>query len=469
MDIDEFRKHGHEFVDWLAEYMEGLEGRPVHPAMEPGDIKSKLPDRAPAEGEPMEDIFQDFQNIILPGITHWQHPKWFAYFPANNSPPSVLAEFLTAGIAAQCMVWKTSPAAEELEEVTLEWLRDMIGLPEGMAGVIQDTASTATLVALITAREKATDFQTNIKGFKQPLVVYCSEEAHSSVVKGGKIAGFGKENIRIIPADENFAMIPEELEKAILGDKEQGLIPTCVCATIGTTSSTGVDPLDKIGPICQKHDVWLHVDAAFAGTAAILPEKRWIMNGCEFADSFVFNPHKWMLTNFDCTAYFVKDPQTLQKTFDIYPEYLKTGVDAVVHNYRDWGIQLGRRFRALKLWFVLRYYGVEGLQEMVREHIRLAELLKSWIEEDPKFELMAPVHFSLVCFRMNPDDRTEGELDALNQQLLENVNKTGETLLTQTTLKGKYVIRFSIGQRTTQERHVKEGWNLIVRTADKTL
>jgi aromatic-L-amino-acid decarboxylase len=469
MDIDEFRKHGHEFVDWLAEYMEGLESFPVHPAMEPGDIRSKLPNRAPAEGEPMEDIFQDFQNIILPGITHWQHPKWFAYFPANNSPPSVLAEFLTAGVAAQCMVWKTSPAAEELEEVTLEWLRDMIGLPEGMAGVIQDTASTATLVALITAREKATDFQTNIKGFKQPLVVYCSEEAHSSVVKGAKIAGFGKENIRIVPADENFAMIPEELEKAILEDKERGFIPTCVSATIGTTSSTGVDPLDKIGPICKKHDVWLHVDAAFAGTAAILPEKRWIMDGCEFADSFVFNPHKWMLTNFDCSAYFVKDPQTLQKTFDIHPEYLKTGVDAVVHNYRDWGIQLGRRFRALKLWFVLRYYGVEGLQEMVREHIRLAELLKSWVEEDPKFEVMAPVHFSLICFRLNPGDRSEEELDALNQQLLENVNNTGETLLTQTTLKGKYVIRFSIGQRTTQERHVKEGWDLIIRKSEESL
>lgn len=469
MDIDEFKKHGHEFVDWLAEYMSGLEEYPVHPAVEPGDIKAKLPERAPVKGEPMDDIFKDFQDIILPGITHWQHPKWFAYFPANNSPPSVLAEFLTAGIAAQCMVWKTSPAAEELEEVTLEWLRDMIGLPEGMAGVIQDTASTATLVSLITAREKATDFQTNIKGFKEPLTVYCSEEAHSSVVKGAKIAGFGKENIRLIPADENFAMIPGELEKAILEDKEKGLKPTCVCATIGTTSSTGVDPLEKIGPICLEHDVWLHVDAAFAGTAAILPEKRWIMDGCEYADSFVFNPHKWMLTNFDCSAYYVKDPETLVKSFDIHPEYLKTGVDAVVHNYRDWGIQLGRRFRALKLWFVLRYYGVQWLQEMVREHIRLAELLKGWIEEEPGFQLMAPVYFSLVCFRLNPGDRSEEELDALNQQLLENVNKTGETLLTQTTLKGKYVIRFSIGQRTTQERHVKEGWDLIAKTAEEVL
>lgn len=462
MDSDEFKRYGYRFVDWLAEYMDGVEKYPVHPPVEPGDIKDNLPENAPLKGEPLEDVFQDFQEIILPGITHWQHPFWFAYFPANNSPPSVLAEFLTAGLGAQCMIWKTSPAAEELEEVTLEWLRKMIGLPEGMAGVIQDTASTATLVALVTAREKATSFQTNDKGFTETLIVYTSEEAHSSVAKGAKIAGYGRENIRLIPADDKFAMIPEELDRAIREDKEKGLKPACVCATVGTTSSTGVDPLDRIGPVCQEHDVWLHVDAAFAGTAAILPEKRWIMNGVEYVDSFVFNPHKWMLTNFDCSAYFVKDPDVLQRTFDIHPEYLKTGVDAVVHNYRDWGIQLGRRFRALKLWFVLRYYGVEGLQAMIREHIRLADLLKGWIEKDDRFELMAPVDFSLVCFRFNDGDRSEEELNALNKKLLECINSTGKTLLTQTTLKGKYVIRVSIGQRTTQERHVRELWELII-------
>ncbi len=462
MDSDEFKRYGYRFVDWLAEYMDGVEKYPVHQPVEPGDIKDNLPENAPLKGEPLEDVFQDFQEIILPGITHWQHPFWFAYFPANNSPPSVLAEFLTAGLGAQCMIWKTSPAAEELEEVTLEWLRKMIGLPEGMAGVIQDTASTATLVALVTAREKATSFQTNDKGFTETLIVYTSEEAHSSVAKGAKIAGYGRENIRLIPADDKFAMIPEELDRAIREDKEKGLKPACVCATVGTTSSTGVDPLDRIGPVCQEHDVWLHVDAAFAGTAAILPEKRWIMNGVEYVDSFVFNPHKWMLTNFDCSAYFVKDPDVLQRTFDIHPEYLKTGVDAVVHNYRDWGIQLGRRFRALKLWFVLRYYGVEGLQAMVREHIRLADLLKGWIEKDDRFELMAPVDFSLVCFRFNDGDRSEEELNALNKKLLECINSTGKTLLTQTTLKGKYVIRVSIGQRTTQERHVRELWELII-------
>jgi aromatic-L-amino-acid decarboxylase len=469
MDTEEFRKNGHVFVDWVADYIENIEDFPVHPDLSPGDIKNKLPLSAPSKGESIEDIFNDFQNIILPGITHWQHPSWFAYFPANNSPPSILAELLTASIGAQCMIWKTSPAAEELEEVTMEWLRDMLGLPKSMAGVIQDTASTATLVALITAREKATNFQANTKGFRDCLVVYCSEEAHSSVIKGAKIAGYGRENIRLIKADDKFAMIPGELENAILSDEAAGLIPCCVVGTLGTTSSTGVDHMDEIGPICKAHDIWFHVDAAFAGTAAILPEKKWIMNGAEYMDSFVFNPHKWMLTNFDCSAYFVKDPKILIKTFDIHPEYLKTGVDTKVNNYRDWGIQLGRRFRALKLWFVLRYYGIEGLQELVREHIRIAGLLKSWINDHPHFELMAPVDFSLVCFRFNPGDKSEEELETLNKQLLEDVNNTRETLLTQTKLKGKYVIRFSIGQRTTKEQHVWAIWELIVNSSEKLL
>jgi aromatic-L-amino-acid/L-tryptophan decarboxylase len=469
MDTEQFRKHGHEMVDWIADFMDNIEKYPVHPDIQPGDIKTKLPKNAPLKGEEMKDIFNDFQCLILPGITHWQHPCWFGYFPANNSPPSILGEFLTAALGAQCMVWKTSPAAEELEEVTMEWLRKMVGLPEGMAGVIQDSASTSTLVALITAREKASNFKINDKGFTEPLTVYCSEEAHSSVVKGAKIAGYGKENIRLIPADKNFAMEPSKLEKAIVEDKNVALKPACVCATLGTTSSAGVDPLDKIGAICKEHDVWLHVDAAYAGTAAILPEKRWIMNGAEYADSFVFNPHKWLLTNFDCSAYFVKDPKMLKKTFEIHPEYLKTGVDALVNNYRDWGIQLGRRFRALKLWFVLRSYGVEGLQDMVREHIRLAQTLKQWINDDNRFELMAPVDFSLVCFRLNLGNMSENQLNELNRKLLESVNQTGRTLLTHTTLKGKYVIRFCIAQRTTKEEHVMRIWKLITEKAKNLL
>ncbi|MFQ6109108.1 MAG: pyridoxal phosphate-dependent decarboxylase family protein [Candidatus Aminicenantales bacterium] len=468
MDKDQFRQYGYRFIDWVAEYLDEVEKHPVCSPLKPGDVHRKIPSQPPQKGEPMERIFQDFQNIILPGITHWQHPSWFAYFPANNSPPSILAELLTAGLGAQCMIWKTSPAAAELEDVVLDWLRQMLGLPEGMAGVIQDTASTASLVALLTAREKATGFVSNRKGLRSSLIVYTSEEAHSSIEKGAKIAGFGSENIRYIPTDEAFAMIPEELERAIVEDKNQGLHPACVVATMGTTSSTAIDPLASIGKICRRHGLWLHVDAAFAGTAAILPEKKEMMEGIEYVDSFVFNPHKWMFTNFDCSAYFVKDPASLVRTFEIQPEYLKTGVDAEVKNYRDWGIQLGRRFRALKLWFVIRSYGVEGLQRMVREHIRLAQMFKGWVEEHECFELMAPVPLSLVCFRLN-DGRREEDLNELNRQLLERINEKGRVFLTQTTLREKYVLRMAIGSRTTEERHVREAWRLISRTADKLL
>lgn len=468
MEKDLFKRFGYQFVDWVADYLSELEKYPVCSTLRPGDIRRKLPSEPPQKEESMEELFRDFQEIILPGITHWQHPSWFAYFPANTSPPSILAELLTAGLGAQCMIWKTSPAAAELEEVVLEWLRQMIGLPEGMSGVIQDTASTANLVALLTAREKATNFVSNKQGLKRPLIVYTSEEAHSSVVKGVKIAGFGSENIRYIQTDENFAMIPSELEKAVEEDKNRGLQPGCVVATLGTTSSLAIDPLAPIGKICQKHGLWLHVDAAFAGTAAILPEKKWMMEGAEYVDSFVFNPHKWMMTNFDCSAYFVKDPAFLIRTFEIHPEYLKTGVDTEVRNYRDWGIQLGRRFRALKLWFVIRSYGVEGLQKMVREHIRLAQMFKDWVHEHEHFELMAPVNLSLVCFRLN-DGRKEKDLDELNKIFLERLNATGKVFLTQTNLRGRYVLRMAIGTRTTEERHVREAWEWMNSQAEEVL
>ncbi len=468
MDKESFRQYGYQFVDWMVEYFETIETLPVKPPLEPGDVRKKLPEKPPAKGESMDSIFQDFQDIILPGITHWQHPSWFAYFPANNSPPSILAEMLTAGMGAQCMVWQTSPAAAELEEVVMEWLRQMLGLPEGMAGVIQDTASTATLVALLSAREKVTNFTANIKGIQKALTVYASEETHSSIEKGVKIAGYGKENLRYIPTDDKFAMIPEKLEEAIIGDINKGYQPACVVGTVGTTSSTAVDPLAPIGKICRRHDVWFHVDAAFSGTAAILPEKKWMLEGVEHVDSFVFNPHKWMLTNFDCSAYFVRDSGTLIRTFEIHPEYLKTGVDAKVKNYRDWGIQLGRRFRALKLWFVIRSYGVEGLQRIVHEHIRLAEMVKGWIEQDGRFELMAPVPVSLVCFRLN-GGRDEEQLNELNKEFLERLNRSGKLLLTQTSLRGKYVLRLSIAARLTEEKHVREAWEMIRSTAGELL
>jgi len=344
----------------------------------------------------------------------------------------------------------------------------MLGLPEGMAGVIQDTASTATLVALLTAREKATNFEANQKGLRKPLVVYASEETHSSIEKGVKIAAYGKENLRYISTDDSFAMIPSALEEAVEKDKKRGLQPACVVATLGTTSSTAVDPLGPIGEICQRHKLWLHVDAAFAGTAALLPEKKWILDGVENADSFVFNPHKWMLTNFDCSAYYVKDPADLIRTFEIHPEYLKTGLDKQVKNFRDWGIQLGRRFRALKLWFVIRSYGVEGLRKIVGEHIRLAQMFKGWVEEHEKFELMAPVEFSLVCFRLN-DGRGEDALDGLNRKFLESLNQTGRVFLTHTALKGKFTVRLAIASRLTEERHVREAWELMKEKAEEIL
>jgi aromatic-L-amino-acid decarboxylase len=468
MKNDDFRLAGHHFVDWIADYFENIEKFPVLSPLEPGDVKKNIPAVPPARGEAMEGIFRDFERVLLPGVSHWQHPGWFAYFPANNSPASVLGEFLTAGLGAQCMVWQTSPAAAELEEVVLDWLRQMTGLPENFAGVIQDTASTATLCALLSARERATGFESNDAGLRAPLTIYASEEAHSSVDKGVKIAGFGSKNFRRVPTDERFAVIPEKLEEAMTRDRDAGFVPACVVATVGTTSSGAIDPLRAIGEICRKHGAWLHVDAAWAGTAALLPEKRWILDGVELADSFVFNPHKWMVTNFDCSAYFVKDPATLVRTFEIHPEYLKTGVDAKVKNYRDWGIQLGRRFRALKLWFVIRSYGVEGLQAMVREHIRLAALVKDWVEGDGRFELLAPVDLGLVCFRLD-DGREESGLNELNRRLLERVNALGRVFLTHTTLRGKYTIRLVVGQRTTEERHVRGAWDIISAAAGDVL
>ncbi len=469
VDIETFRKHGHEFIDWVADYYKEVEKYPVRASVTPGQVKSQLPQNPPLKGESMEKIFADFQEIILPGISHWQHPGWFAYFPANTSPPSILAEILTAGLGAQCMVWATSPAATELEEVVLSWLGQMLGLPANMQGVIQDTASTATLCALLSAREKASNFSINEQGFDHPLTVYASEEAHSSIEKDVKIAGFGKTNLRNIPTDENLALIPASLEEAIIRDKNEGKKPACVIATIGTTSSTAIDPLEAIGQICRRHNIWLHVDAAFAGAAAMLEEKREMLQGMEYVDSFVVNPHKWLLTNFDCSAYFVKEPEVLTKTFAIQPEYLKTSQDKEVKNFRDWGIQLGRRFRALKLWFVLRSYGINGLKEMLRNHLELAQTFKSWVEEDKNFQLMAPVNLSLICFRFKPEGKSAEELNYLNELLLKRINDTGQVFLTHTTLKNQYALRMAIGQRTTSKKQVQEAWDLIQEKAQELM
>ncbi len=471
MDRTTFRNYGHAIVDWIADYMDHIDDYPVLAQVEPGEIADQLTETPPEEPEEMEAIFNDFKRIILPGITHWQHPSFFAYFPANTSEPSILAEFLMAALGAQCMVWQTSPAATELEVVVMDWLRQMLGLPEGFSGVIQDTASTSTLCALLCAREQATSFAVNKHGFRdgstQRLIVYGSEETHSSIEKGVKIAGFGKDHLRLIPTGADFAMIPEELEKAIDADKKNGHLPCCVVATVGTTSSTAMDPLRPIGEICNHHRLWLHIDAAMAGTAAILPEIRHILDGIELADSFVFNPHKWMFTNFDCSAYFCKDSKALTSTFEILPEYLKTDVDRRVKNFRDWGIPLGRRFRALKLWFVIRYFGIRGLQQKVRAHIELAKEFESWVREDPQFEVMAPVTINLVCFRYHPSHRTftEEELEKINKGLMDELNRSGRMFITHTKLKGKFSLRFCIGQTNTTREHVQKAWEALQASA----
>jgi len=462
MDSKQFRKYAHEMVDWMADYLENIEDLPVRSIKKPGEIIAALPQNPPQQSESMDTIFADFNSLILPGMTHWQHPSFFAYFPANSSYPSVLAEMLTATMGAQCMIWQTSPAAAELEERMMEWIAEMQQLPEGYTGVIQDTASTATLCAILTAREKVSGFDVNENGFTgQKYVVYCSEQTHSSIEKAVKIAGIGSQNLRKIPVDEAFAMRSESLAETISKDKQNGLIPLCVVAACGTTGSTAIDPLEPIGEICKKENVWLHVDAAYAGTAAILPEKRWILNGVELADSYVFNPHKWMFTNFDCTAYYVKDKSALLRTFEILPEYLKTREDNQVNNYRDWGIPLGRRFRALKLWFVIRSFGVDGLRTKLRNHIELADQFRNWIESHPNFQLLAPVPLNTVCFHYAPVGSTLEEQNQWNAQLLEELNSSGKMYLTHTKLNGVYTIRMVIGQTSVDKKHIEEAWQLI--------
>jgi aromatic-L-amino-acid decarboxylase len=468
MDLDEFRRHGHALVDWMTDYLANVGRHPVRAQVRPGEIAAQLPAAPPARGEPLERIFADFQNILLPGITHWQHPSFFAYFPANSSPPSVLAEMLTATLGAQCMLWQTSPAATELETRTLDWLRQMIGLPAGFDGVIQDSASSATLCAILVARERASDWRAGEDGLGAlpPLVFYASEEAHSSVEKAVRIAGLGRRSLRPIPTDDAFAMGPRALAAAIRKDRASGRVPAGVVATLGTTGVGAADPLRPIGEICREHGVYLHVDAAWAGSALLLEEQRFWLEGAEHVDSFVFNPHKWLLTNFDCSAHFVRDPSALVRTLSVLPAYLQSRESGEVIDYRDWGVPLGRRFRALKLWFVLRSYGVEALQAMLRNHIAWTAELAERIAAEPDFELITPPNLALLTFRHRPrglDD--EAALDRLNERLLHALNDGGRLYLTQTRVRGRYVIRFAIGQLYTTREHVHHAWAVIRETA----
>lgn len=463
-----FRKIGYEIVDWISEYYENIDTFPVKSEVKPGEVISALPSLPPENPEEAKSILKDFKSVILPGITHWQSPNFFAYFPANTSFPSIFAEMITAALGAQCMIWDTSPAAAELEELVMRWLRQMTGLPDSFEGVIQDTASTSTLVALICARERMTGFQVNENGFdaEKGLRVYCSSETHSSIEKAVKIAGFGRRNLVKTSVKDDFSLDVAELERKIIVDIEKGYRPCCVVATLGTTGTTAIDPLKDMAELCRKYNLWLHVDAAFAGSALLLEEYRWMIEGVENADSFVFNPHKWLFTNFDCSAYFVRDKETLVRTFEILPEYLKTGTRGKVNDYRDWGIQLGRRFRALKLWFVIRSYGVNGLRETLRKHISLAKILEKYIRDSDDFEIMAPRTLNLVCFRFHPENiKDENRLNELNMLLNSKLNASGRIFLTHTKLNGRYTLRLVTGQTRVEIAHVEKAWKLISETA----
>jgi aromatic-L-amino-acid decarboxylase len=466
MTPDEFREHGHEVVEWLAAYMESVEDYPVLAQVKPGEIRSRLPDHAPEHGEPFEAVMEDLNEIVMPGVTHWQSPNFFAYFAANTSGPSILAELITAGLGIQGMLWTTGPVATELETHVLDWLAEMLGLPSRFmsssdgGAVIQDSASSASLVALLTARERATGFMSNESGLAPGLVAYASNQAHSSIEKAVRIAGLGSEYLRLIDVDESLAMRPEALKAAMADDQAAGLTPAFVVATVGTTSSTAMDPVRPIGEIARHHGAWFHVDAAWAGNAAICPEHRPLQDGLELADSYLVNPHKWMFTNFDCDAYYVADRDALIRTLSVLPEYLRNeaSTSGAVIDYRDWQIPLGRRFRALKLWFVIRHYGVEGLRHHIREHIRLGQELAARVEEHPDFELAAPTPLNLVCFRhVGGDD--------VSERIVEAVNAGGRAFLTHTKISGRYVIRFNVGQTQTEEHHVEKAWNLITQTA----
>jgi aromatic-L-amino-acid decarboxylase len=465
MNNRQFMDSGNELLSWIEDYLENVSRYRVKPDIRPGQIRESLPLMPPEDPESFKSIIREFEEKIVPGLTHWQHPGFFAYFPSNNSYPSILAEMLSAGLGVQGMLWDTGPAVTELEQRMMEWLRVMLGLPQEFEGVIQDTASSASLAAILCARENASGFSVNENGFygSNRLRIYLSKEAHSSIEKGAKIAGFGRSNLVYIDTDRNFRMIPEKLDEALVKDIKDGYLPACEVATVGTTSSLAFDPLRELGEICRDKKLYLHVDAAHAGTAAILPEKRHILDGMEYADSFVFNPHKWMLTNFDCSAFFVKDSNLLTRTMSVDPEYLKTSRDGEAVNYMDWHVQLGRRFRALKLWFVIRSYGVEGIRNIIRDHISWAESFASWVDRSPDFERLAPVELNLVCFRFKPCgvDLSKDEIEKANIELIDELNSSGSIYLTHTRLDSRYCLRLCIGQRNTRYEHVEKAWEQI--------
>jgi aromatic-L-amino-acid decarboxylase len=466
MTPEQFRRYGKLVVDWVADYYESVESLPVLSKSQPGDIRKALPPGAPEHGEPFESLLADVGKVILPGVTHWQSPNFFAYFPANASGPAILGDLVSSALGVQGMLWATSPACTELETQVLDWLVNMLGLPEKFlssntgGGVIQDTASSAALCAMLAARERATHYSTNLRGITRKLVAYTSAHAHSSLEKAAMIAGIGLDNLRLIEVDDSFALRPDVLRKQLDKDLNDGLLPFFICGTVGTTSSNAMDPLPAIADICREHHLWFHVDAAMSGTSALCPEFRHHQQGVEYADSYCFNPHKWMFTNFDCDCFYVADRNALIKTLSILPEYLKNQATAsgAVFDYRDWQIPLGRRFRSLKLWFVIRHYGVEGLRFHVRRHIALAHKFAEWLKSDDRFEIVAPVPLNLVCFRYRGSDED-------NQRIMDRLNSSGDLYLTHTRLNDRMVLRFCVGQTNTEERHVHRAWQRIQEEA----
>jgi aromatic-L-amino-acid decarboxylase len=465
---DEFRVHGHALVEWIADYLADPERYPVLPRVSPGDVRRALPEAAPEAGEPFEQIFADFERVIVPALTHWNHPGFFAYFAITASEPGVLAEFLSAALNQQAMLWRTSPAATELEEVAMGWLRRLLGLPDAFDGVIYDTASIATLHGLAAAREASIPDvrraglagRADVRGLR----VYCSEHAHSSVDKAVILLGMGHQSLRHVPADPaTFSMSVEALAAAIAEDRAAGQIPVAVVATVGTTSMTSADPVRAIADLCARERLWLHVDAAYAGVAAILPEHRHHFEGWERADSIVVNPHKWLFTPFDLSAFYCRRMDVVRSAFSLVPEYLRTAESGQVRNLMDTGVQLGRRFRALKLWMILRHFGAAGLREALSAHIALARRFADWIDASPDFERLAPVPFSVVCFRARPRaaSLTPAELDAFNERLMASVNATGEMFISHTKINGVLALRLAIGNIRTTERHIARAWDLL--------
>jgi len=471
MPKEEFKKYGYELIDWAANYLEGIEDYPVTPNIKPGDIKSKLPNVAPATSQGFENFISDLNEIITPGVNHWQHPNFMAYFNSSGSGPGILGELIASAFNTNGMTWKSNPASTELEETVLNWFRDMLGLPKEFFGVVYDSASVSTMHGVAAARENVgLNVRANGLCGLPKLRLYCTEHAHSSIDKSALTLGIGMDGICKVPSDENYSMIPSELEKAIKEDKAKGIVPFCVVATIGTTSSTAVDPVDEIADICEREKIWLHVDGAYAGVTAMLPEMKKYFTGLERVDSFVVNPHKWLFVPLDFSILYTRKPEILKQAFSLVPEYLKSAEDNVAINYMDYGIQLGRRFRSLKLWLVLRYFGIDGLQSRLREHLRLAQLFAKWVDDNQLFERLAPTYFGTVCFRAKPDKiNDENELDLLNEKLLERINANGKVFMVHTKLNGKFTIRMVISGLRTEEKHVKLAWEVIREELNKLL